>query len=133
MQNILFRDNLSAINMIKSGKNLCTDNSRHIDIHYLFAKGRSQSNKKSIAYCSIEHILAYLFTKYLQGALFEKFYKVIMEWKHIDTLQMVPPSNKERVGNVVNIISNNEEIKSSIDTDGEETERKTSYTDIVCD
>ena len=32
-----------------------------------------------------------IFTKSLQGNLFEKFYEMIMGWKNIDTLQMGPP------------------------------------------
>ena len=59
------------------------------------------------------------FTKALQGALFIKFGDLIMGWKNIDKLWMVPPSTKERVGNVVKVGSNKEETKSIIDTQGE--------------
>ena len=38
--------------------------------------------------------------------------------KHVDTLQMGPPSTKERVGNVGKVRSNQEEIESNIDTGG---------------
>ena len=79
-QNILFQDNQSAIKMEKNGKKSCTGHSRHIDIRYFFTKGRVESNKMSIAYCSTEHMLADLFTKALQGALFAKFSDVIMGW-----------------------------------------------------
>ena len=44
---------------------------------------------------------------------------------------MGPPSTKDLVGNVVNIGSNKEGIKSSMETEGEYMERKTSYVDIV--
>ena len=54
----------------------------------------------SIAYCSTYHMLAYLFTKALHGAIFVKSRKVIVGWKHIHTLQMGPPSTKERAGNM---------------------------------
>ena len=50
-------------------------------------------------------MLADFFTKDLQGSQFAKFRDVIMRWKHVDTLQMVPPSTKERVGNVVKVRS----------------------------
>ena len=53
-------------------------------------------------------MLTDFFTKSLQGALFVKFRDVLMGWKHVDTLQMGPPSTKERVGNVVKVRSNQE-------------------------
>ena len=38
-----------------------------------------------------------------------------MEWKHIDTLQMGPPSNKERVGNMDMVKSRKEvEVRGSV-------------------
>ena len=46
-------------------------------------------------------MLADCFTKTLQGSLFAKLCDVVMGWKHVDTLQMVPPPTMERVGNVV--------------------------------
>ena len=107
-QKFLFQDNQSAINMEKNGKKSCTGNSRHIDIRYFFAQENIESKKNSIAYCTTVHILAGFFTKSLQGALFAKFCDVIMGWKHIDTLQMGPPSTKERFGDVVKVRSNQE-------------------------
>ena len=44
---------------------------------------------------------------------------MIMGWKQVYTLQMVPPSTKERVGNVVKFSSNQEEIDSNMETGGE--------------
>ena len=64
-------------------------------------------------------MLADFFTKALQGSLFAKFHDMIMGWKHVDTLQMGPPSTKERVGNVVNVSSNQEENESKMETGGE--------------
>ena len=106
----LFQDNKSAIKMEKNGKKLCTGKSRHIDIRYFFAKDRVESNKISIAYCSTEHMLTDFLTKALQGALFSKFHDVIMGWKHVDTLHMIPTSTKEHVGNVIKFRSNQEKI-----------------------
>ena len=57
----------------------------------------------SIAYCSIENMNAYFFMKYLQGYLFEFFFEVTMEWKHVNNLQTGPPSTKECVVNEVKI------------------------------
>ena len=61
-------------------------------------------------------MLAHCFTKALQGALFTKFCDMIMGWKHVDILHMGPPSTKERVGNVVKVMSNQEEIKFNMET-----------------
>ena len=66
----------------------------------------------SIEYCSTEHMLAYFLTKILQGSIFAKFRDVRMGWKHVDTLQMGPPSTRERVGDVVKFKSSQEEIDS---------------------
>ena len=44
---------------------------------------------------------------------------------------MGAPSTTERVGNVVDIKSNKEGIESRVGTEGEKTERKTSYVYIV--
>ena len=114
----LFQDNKSAIKMDKNGKKLCTGKSRHIDIRYFFVKERFEIKKMSITYCSTEHMLSDFFNKPLQGALFAKFCDVLMEWKNVDTFQMGPPSTKERVGNVVKFRSNQEEIKSNMETGG---------------
>ena len=72
--------------MDNNGNKSCTWNSRHINIRYLFVKEQVDNNNMSIAYCRTEHTLADFFTRVLQGALFVKFCKVIMGWKHIDIL-----------------------------------------------
>ena len=62
-QNIYFQDNHSAIKMEKNGKKLCTRNFSHIGIRYFFSKDRIKINKISIAYCSIEQVLAFFLLK----------------------------------------------------------------------
>ena len=42
-----------------------------------------------------------------------------MGWKHVYTLEMEPPWTKEHVGNAVKVRSNQEEIKSNMETGGE--------------
>ena len=64
-------------------------------------------------------MLADFFTKALQGALFSKFCDVIIGWNHIYTLQMGPPSTKERVVTVIKVRSNQEDIDSNMETGGE--------------
>ena len=62
-----------------------------------------KSTKRQFAYCSTEQKFTYFYTKYLQGSLFAKFCDMIMKWKHVDTLQIRPPSTKDRVENVVKV------------------------------
>ena len=85
----------------------------------------------SIAYYSTDHMIAYLFTKSVQGALFVKFRKVIMRQKQISTLQIGLLSTKERVGNVVEVESRKGEVESSLEKKEENTESKKSYAYIV--
>ena len=59
-----------------------------------------------------------------------KFCEVIMGWKHVDTLYMVPPSTNERVGNVVKVESGKREVEYSVETKEENTERGNLYADI---
>ena len=40
LNNIVFQDNQSAIDMETNGKNSCTGNSRHISVRYFFTKYR---------------------------------------------------------------------------------------------
>ena len=60
-QNILFQDNQSAIHMEKNGKKSCTGNYRQINIRYFFANDRTESKKKSTAYCSTQHMLSFFY------------------------------------------------------------------------
>ena len=103
--------------MDQDGRKSFTGKYRHIDIRYLFAKDKVEIKKMPIAYCSTEHMLADIFTKALQGSLFAKFCDIIMGWKHVDMIQMGPPSTKELVGDVVKIRSNKEEIESTMETE----------------
>ena len=46
----------------------------------------------------------------------------MMGQKHVDTLQMGPPSTKERVLTVIKVSSNQEDIDSNMETGGERIE-----------
>ena len=116
--------------MEKNGKKSCTSNSSHIYICYFMVKYRVDSNNMLIAYCRTDHMLADLFTKALQGALFVKLRELIGGWKYIDTLQMVPPSNKECLANMYKVRSSKEVIKSNAEVKYEKVGRKKSYVDI---
>ena len=77
-------------------------------------RDRVDSNNISILYYSKDHIIADLFTKYLHRALSVKFLEVIMTWKQMDTLHIGPPSIKKIVGNIDEVESIKEVIKSNI-------------------
>ena len=58
-------------------RNYCTGNSWHIDIIF-FIEDCGDKEELSIVYCPTHIMLAYYFTKPLQGALFHKFRDIIM-------------------------------------------------------
>ena len=91
---VLHQDNMGAIRMEKNGRNSCTGNSRHISIRYFFVKDRVDKKELRIEYCNTNDMVADYFTKPLQGKQFLRFRKVIMGWKHINTLHS--PADKER-------------------------------------
>ena len=53
-EKVLFQDNQIAIRMERNGRNLCTGNSRHIDIRYFFIKDRVKSGDIKVVYCLTE-------------------------------------------------------------------------------
>ena len=82
----------------QNGRKSCGQKSRHIDIRYFFMKDRVETEGIKIVYCPTEQMLADFFTKPLQGALFNKFKRVLMGQAHIDTLSLSPPApTEERV------------------------------------
>ena len=58
---LLSQDNQSTIRMERNGWNLCTGNSRHIDIRYLFIKDWVQSGEIDIKYYPSEDMVADFF------------------------------------------------------------------------
>ena len=128
---IILQDKHGAIRMKTHGKKSCTRNFSHLYIHYFFLKDRVYSNNMTITYCSTYHMLADLFTKALQKALFVQFHEVIMVCKHIDTLKLGPPSTKDSDGNLDKFGLIKEVIKSNVETKYKNTGRKKSYVDIV--
>ena len=57
-----------------------------MDNIYLWIKDRLQSEGIEVEYCPTEKMIAYFFTKPLQGPLFEKFRYIVLGFKHISTL-----------------------------------------------
>ena len=75
---ILFQDNQGTIFLANNGKRSSGKRTRHIQIRYYFVTDNMKLSKLTIDYCPTENIIGYFFTKKLQGALFQKFCKLIM-------------------------------------------------------
>jgi hypothetical protein len=88
--NVFEQDNQSAIKLEQNGRKSCGQKSRHIDIRFFFTTDRIRNDNITIAYCPTEQMLADFLTKPLQGALFQKFKRVMMGYVHINTLSDPP-------------------------------------------
>ena len=72
-ENVIYQDNQSAIKMERNVRNSCTGNSRHISIRFFFVKDRVDKGEVSIKYCPSMNMIADVYTKPLQGKLFQAF------------------------------------------------------------
>ena len=98
-ENYFAQDNQSAMKLEQNGRKSCGQKSRHIDIRYFFMKDRVETENITIVYCPTEEMLADFFTKPLQGALFQKFRRVLMGHAHVNTLSLSSSTpTEERVG-----------------------------------
>jgi len=66
--------------MERNGRNLCTGNSRHVNIRFFFVKDLVEMKEIEIIYCPTEVMLADYFTKPFQGKLLHELRAVIMGW-----------------------------------------------------
>jgi hypothetical protein len=71
--NVVYQDNQSAILLEKNGTASSGKRTRHVNIRYFFVKDRIDNGEVRVEYCPTEEMLADIFTKPLQGALFRKF------------------------------------------------------------
>jgi hypothetical protein len=62
----------------KNGKASSGHRTRHLDIHYFFVTDRVKSGDLRIEYCPTGDMVADFFTKPLQGSLFRKLRKIIL-------------------------------------------------------
>ena len=66
----VFQDNQSAIKLIKNGRSN-SELTRHIEVGYYWVKNLVDRGLIEVIYCPTGEMIADLFTKPLQGALFE--------------------------------------------------------------
>jgi hypothetical protein len=76
--NVVYQDNQSAILLEKNGKASSRCQTRHLDIRYFFLTDRVKRGDLQIEYCPIGDMVADFFTKPLQGSLFRKLRKIIL-------------------------------------------------------
>ena len=85
--------------MEKNGLSSAGPRSEHVDICYFWIKDRTNVNDITIRRCLTTLMLAYFFTKPLQGVHFTRFCDVILGHKHINSLDVsLAPNPKEHVG-----------------------------------
>ena len=77
-ENVLYQDNKSAILLEKNGKRSSGKRTRALNIRYFFVTDQVEKGNLTVEYCPTGEMWADYMTKPLQGALFEKFKKLIM-------------------------------------------------------
>ena len=75
---ILYKDNQSAILLEKNGRKSSSKRTKHLNCRFYFITDRINSNELSVKCCPTEEMTGDFYTKPLQGKLFYKFRKLIM-------------------------------------------------------
>ena len=75
---IVYQDNQSAMLLEKNGMKSSGKRTRHINIRYFLVTDRINNKEFKVEYCPTTEMIADYFTKPLQGKLFIKFRKYIM-------------------------------------------------------
>ena len=86
--NIMYQDNISAIQMERHGKRSSSRRTRHFDIRFFNVKDKLQANKVRVVYYPTEKRVADFFTKPLQGAQFRLLRRVIMGMDPVSILEL---------------------------------------------
>ncbi len=74
----IYQDNKSAILLEENGRSSSGKRTRHLNIRYFFVTDRISSNEIQVEYCPTGEMRGDFFTKPLQGSLFQKFCKEIL-------------------------------------------------------
>ena len=75
---ILYQDNQSAMLLENNGRKSSGKRTKHINCRFYFITDRINRNELSVEYCPTEEMVGDFFTKPLQGKLFYKFRRLIM-------------------------------------------------------
>ena len=79
--NVIYQDNQSAILLERNGRRSSGKRTRHIDIRYFFITDRIAKKEVRVEHCPTKDMLADMFTKPLQGALFRKLRNRVLNIK----------------------------------------------------
>ncbi len=82
---VVNQDNKSTIILAEKGQST-SSRTRHISIRYFFIKDRIDSKEVSMQYCGTEDMIADSLTKPLQGSLFMKHRRAILN-SHVHSSQ----------------------------------------------
>ncbi|KAG7341367.1 hypothetical protein IV203_023318 [Nitzschia inconspicua] len=93
-ENVVYQDNESAMLLEKNGRRSSTKRTCHLYVRYFFVTDNVHRGKLSIEYCPTGDMIADYFTKPLQGLLFRKMLKQIL---NIDD-SLIDSSPQECVG-----------------------------------
>jgi hypothetical protein len=95
-ENIVYQDNLSAMQLEKNGRASSGKRTRHINIRYFFIKDRVANGEIKLEWCPTKEMVGDFFTKALQGILFYKLRDYIM---NIDPSSPYHSSHRSVLGN----------------------------------
>ena len=98
---ILYKDNESAIKLLKHGKKSSSRRIRHIDIRLFNIKDKLSQEGIEVVYCPTKKMVADFFTKPLQGSQFRFLRRIVLGMEPMSSLDLLlpdAPSIKESVG-----------------------------------
>ena len=75
----VYQDNQSTIAMVKNGKST-SDKTKHIAVRFYFVADRVKSGEISIEYMNTGDMIADILTKPLQGGIFRRLRKLLLNW-----------------------------------------------------
>jgi hypothetical protein len=78
VDNIILQDNESAILLEKNGRQSSTKRTRHLEIRYFFVTDNVNRKRITIEHCPTGDMTGDYFTKPVQGSLFKKHVKTIL-------------------------------------------------------
>ena len=74
----LFQDNMSAMQLENNGRKSCGKRTRHLNIRFFFVTDRIKAGDLSVVHEPTGDMVADFFTKPLQGSIFRRFRKIIL-------------------------------------------------------